>query len=61
MVVPQVEDLDVVVEFEKVAQLSRVLQAVQLIVSQVQLTQVHVHLQSRGCGQIHTQSQPLVG
>lgn len=49
MVVAQVQDLNVVVELEQVAELSRVLQAVQLVVRQVQLPQVHVHLQSGGC------------
>lgn len=50
MVVAQVQDLDVVVELEQVAELGRVLQAVQLVVGQVQLPQVHVHLQGCGCG-----------
>lgn len=49
MVVAQVQDLNVVVELEQVAELSRVLQAVELVVSQVQLPQVHVHLQGGGC------------
>lgn len=49
MVVAQVQDLNVVVEFEQVAKLGRVLQAVELVVCQVQLPQVHVHLQGRRC------------
>lgn len=48
MIVAQVEDLNVVVELEQVAQLGRVLQTIELVVSQVQLPQVHVHLQSSG-------------
>jgi len=48
VVVPQVQDLDVAVELQQVAELSRVLQPVQLVIGQVQLPQVHVHLQSRG-------------
>lgn len=50
MVVAQVQDLNVVVELEQVAELGRVLQAVELVVGQVQLPQVHVHLQGGGCG-----------
>lgn len=49
MIVAQVQDLDVVVELEQVAELSRVLQTVELVVCQVQLSQVHIHLQSGGC------------
>lgn len=37
VVVAQVQDLNVVVELEQVAELSRVLQAVELVVGQVQL------------------------
>lgn len=48
MIVAQVEDLNVVVELQQVAELGRVLQTVELVVSQVQLPQVHVHLQSGG-------------
>ena len=48
MVVAQVQDLDVVVELEQVAQLGRVLKAIKLVISQIELPQVHVHLQSSG-------------
>lgn len=48
MVIAQVQNLDVVVELEQVSELSRVLQAVELVVCQVQLSKVHVHLQRRG-------------
>lgn len=48
MIVAQVEDLNVVVELQQVAKLGRVLQTVELVVSQVQLPQVHIHLQSSG-------------
>lgn len=48
MVVPQVKYLYAAVELQQVAELSRILQPVQLIIGQVQLPQVHVHLQSRG-------------
>lgn len=51
VVVAEVQDLDGAVELEQVAQLRRVLQPVQLVVSQVKLPQRHVHLQSRGWGQ----------
>lgn len=49
MIVAQVEDLNVVVELEQVAKLGRVLQTIELVVGQVQLSQVHIHLQSSGC------------
>lgn len=49
MVVAQVQDLNVVVELEQVAELGRVLEAVELVVGQVELSQVHVHLQGGGC------------
>lgn len=49
MIVAQVEDLNVVVELQQVAELGRVLQTVELVVCQVQLSQVHIHLQSCGC------------
>lgn len=48
MIVAQVEDLNVVVELQQVAKLGRVLQTIELVVSQVQLPQVHIHLQSSG-------------
>lgn len=51
MVVPEVQDLKGAVELEQVAQLGRVLQAVELVVGQVQLPKVHVHLQGRGWGE----------
>lgn len=51
MVVPEVQDLQGAVELEQVTQLGRVLQAIELVVRQVQLPQVHVHLQGRGWGQ----------
>ena len=50
VVVAQVQDLDVVVELEQVPELGGVLQAVQLVISQVQLPQIHVHLQRGGWG-----------
>lgn len=50
VIVAQVEDLNVVVELKQVAKLSRVLQTIELVVGQVQLSQVHIHLQSSGCG-----------
>lgn len=55
MVVTEVQDLQGAVELEEVAQLGRVLQAVELVVGQVQLPQIHVHLQRRGWGE-HGQS-----
>lgn len=47
MIVSEVQDLYGTIEFQKVAKLGRVLEAVQLIVGQVELPQVHVHFQ--GC------------
>lgn len=44
MIIANVQNLNVVVELEQVAELSRVLKTVELVVSQVQLPQVHVHL-----------------
>lgn len=44
MVVAQVEDLNVVVELQQVAKLGRVLQTIELVIGQVQLSQVHIHL-----------------
>lgn len=48
MVVPEVQDLYGAVEFQEVAELGGILEAVQLVVSQVKLPQVHVHFQG-GC------------
>lgn len=49
MIVAQVQYLNVVVELQQVAELGGILQTVELVVGQVQLPQVHVHFQSRGC------------
>lgn len=49
MVIAQVQDLNVVVEFQQVAKLGWVLQAIELVISEVQLPQVHIHLQSSSC------------
>lgn len=58
MIVAQVEDLNVVVELQQVAELGRVLQTVELVVGQVQLSQVHIHLQSCGCKRQERGLQP---
>lgn len=57
MVVPQVQNLQGAVEFEQVAQLGRVLQTVELVVCQVQFSEVHVHLQGCGCGVVGVTGQ----